>query len=73
MTEPEKPLPSTPYDDEIDLRELFHVLWSGKWLIGGISFAATVTAPRLPDIYRAETLLDQLNATVATAAVASFN
>ncbi len=61
MTEPEKPRPSTPYDDEIDLRELFHVLWSGKWLIGGITFAAAVIAViiafMLPNIYRAEALL----------------
>ena len=61
MTEPEKPEPPTPYDDEIDLRELFHVLWSGKWLIGGITFAGTVIAVivalMLPNIYRAEALL----------------
>ena len=61
MTEPEKPRTSTPYDDEIDLLELFHVLWSGKWLIGGITFAATVIAViiafMLPNIYRAEALL----------------
>ncbi len=77
MTEPEKPRPSPLRDDEIDLRELLHVLWSGTWLIGGITFAVTVIAVvaalMLPDIYRAEALLDQLNATVATAAVASFN
>ena len=61
MTEPEKPRPSTPYDDEIDLRELFRVLWAGKWLIGGITFAATVIAVivalMLPNVYRAEALL----------------
>ncbi len=61
MTEPENPRPSTLYDDEIDLRELFHVLWSGKWLIGGITFAATVIAVIvalvLPNIYRAEALV----------------
>ena len=61
MTEPEKPRPSTPYDDELDLRELFRVLWAGKWLIGGITFAMTVIAVivalMLPNIYRAEALL----------------
>ena len=61
MTESETPRPSTPYDDEIDLRDLFHVLWSGKWLIGGITFAATVIAVivalMLPNVYRAEALL----------------
>ena len=49
------------YDDEIDLRELFRVLWAGKWLIGGITFAAAaiavVVALMLPNIYRAEALL----------------
>ena len=49
------------YDDEIDLREVFRVLWAGKWLIGGITFAATVIAVivalKLPNIYRAEALL----------------
>lgn len=49
------------YDNEIDLRELFRVLWAGKWLIGAITFAATVVAVIvafiLPDIYRAEALL----------------
>ncbi len=48
-------------DDEIDLRELFSVLWAGKWLIGGITFAAAVisviVALLLPNIYRAEALL----------------
>ena len=61
MIEPENQGPSTLYGDEIGLRELFHVLWSGKWLIGGITFAATVIAVivalMLPNIYRAEALL----------------
>jgi uncharacterized protein involved in exopolysaccharide biosynthesis len=47
--------------DEIDLRELFRVLWEGKWLIGSIAFAATAIAViislMLPNIYRAEALL----------------
>lgn len=30
------------YTDEIDLRELFLVLWRGKWLIAGIVVAAVV-------------------------------
>lgn len=48
-------------DDEIDLRELFMVIWQGKWLIvlvtflfaiGGIFFAKS-----RPNIYRAEVLI----------------
>ena len=48
-------------NDEIDLRELFRVLWAGKWLIGGITLAvaviAVIIALMLPNIYRAEALL----------------
>ena len=54
-------LRSHAYDDEIDLRELFRILWAGKWLIGGITFAVTVIAVivalMLPNVYRAEALL----------------
>lgn len=61
MTELQQPQKPAPYDDEIDLRELFRVLWAGKWLIGGITIAATliavIVALMLPNIYRAEALL----------------
>ena len=61
MNESQQNQISAPYDDEIDLRQLFRVLWAGKWLIGGITFAATVIAVivalMLPNIYRAEALL----------------
>ena len=51
-----------PYaDDEIDLKELFLVLWAGKWLIGGITtFAAAiavVVALIMPNIYSSSALL----------------
>ena len=50
-----------PVDDEIDLKELFMVLWSGKWLITGITgFAAVISvviAVMLPNIYTANALL----------------
>ena len=48
-------------DDEIDLRELFGVLWDGKWWIAGITAVAAVIAVlyalSLPNIYRSEALL----------------
>ena len=48
-------------DDEIDLKELFVVLWSGKWLISavtGVAAAASVViALMLPNIYTANALL----------------
>jgi uncharacterized protein involved in exopolysaccharide biosynthesis len=50
-----------PADDEIDLKELFMVLWSGKWLITAITGLAAVTsvvvALMLPNIYTANALL----------------
>ena len=51
----------TPVDDEIDLKELFMVLWSGKWLITAVTGIAAVTsvviALMLPNIYTANALL----------------
>jgi len=48
-------------DDEIDLRELFGVLWDGKWWIGGVTAIASIMAVMfalsLPNIYRSEALL----------------
>ena len=48
-------------DDEIDLKELFMVLWSGKWLIsamtGAAAAASVAIALMLPNIYTASALL----------------
>lgn len=48
-------------DGEIDLRELFSILWSGKaWIVGSTVIAAAISvyiALGLPNIYRAEVLL----------------
>lgn len=48
-------------DDEIDLLELWNVLWQGKWIIIVITavFAvgSVIYALSLPDIYRSEVLL----------------
>ena len=61
MHEPQQNRSPVTHDDEIDLRELFRVLWDGKWLISGITFAAAVIAVlvslMMPNIYRAEALL----------------
>ena len=49
------------HDDEIDLKELFLVLWAGKWLIAGVTgFAAVVSvvvALMMPNIYTSSALL----------------
>lgn len=48
-------------DDEIDLRELFRILWNGKWIIIAVTFVFAVGsvlyALSLPNIYQAEAKL----------------
>ncbi len=48
-------------DEEIDLFELFAILWRKKWLISGISLGAGIVALVitffLPNIYRAEAVI----------------
>lgn len=52
---------NTMRDDEIDLRELFAVIWQGKWLIAGVTLvfavASVVIALMMPNIYKSEALL----------------
>jgi uncharacterized protein involved in exopolysaccharide biosynthesis len=71
MTEPENRQPATAHpmaphyrpvaEDEIDLVELFKILWAGKWVIVGITAAAAVisviVALVMTEIYRAEATL----------------
>ena len=56
-------------DDEIDLRDVFRVLWAGKWVIGGFTLVVTIIAVvvvlMLPNIYRAEALLAPQNQAAA--------
>jgi uncharacterized protein involved in exopolysaccharide biosynthesis len=48
-------------EDEIDLRELFSVIWAGKWLVIGLtaifSIGAVIYAITQPNIYKSEALL----------------
>jgi uncharacterized protein involved in exopolysaccharide biosynthesis len=48
-------------EDEIDLKELWNAIWSGKWLIIGITFvfsvASVLYALSLPDEYKSTALL----------------
>ncbi len=48
-------------NDEIDLRELWNVVWDGKWVVIGITFlfglSSILYALSLPNIYRSEVLL----------------
>ena len=62
LTPNNDPLIQNPYpDDEIDLKELFMVLWGGKWLISAVTGLAAaisvVVALSLPNIYTASALL----------------
>ena len=49
-------------EDEIDFRELFNVLWKGKWLILSIttffSIIAVIYSLSLPNIYQSSTILN---------------
>ncbi|SIQ50716.1 Chain length determinant protein [Shewanella morhuae] len=53
--------PSEAHNDEIDLRELFSVIWQGKWLIIAITtvfaIGSVVFAVMQPNIYKSEALL----------------
>jgi uncharacterized protein involved in exopolysaccharide biosynthesis len=55
--------PAYVYDpeDEIDLRELFGILWAEKWLMIGVTalfaIGSVIYALLLTDIYRAEAVL----------------
>ena len=62
LTPNNDPFLQNPYpDDEIDLKELFMVLWGGKWLISAVTgLAAAISvavALSLPNIYTASALL----------------
>ncbi|MGS0724737.1 Wzz/FepE/Etk N-terminal domain-containing protein, partial [Shewanella sp. 0m-11] len=50
-----------PSDDEIDLRELFSVIWQGKWLIIAITavfaIGSVIFALMQPNTYKSEALL----------------
>ena len=53
--------PQTTNEDEIDLRELFAVIWQGKWLIIAITavfaIGSVIYAINQPNIYKSEALL----------------
>ena len=65
MNKPQQPMQGFPQehyaDDEIDLKELFGVLWEGKLIIAAVTGAAAVIAVivalAMTNIYRSEALL----------------
>ncbi|MCJ8305293.1 Wzz/FepE/Etk N-terminal domain-containing protein, partial [Shewanella sp.] len=58
---PDAQFAQTTNDDEIDLREIFAVIWQGKWLIIAITavfaIGAVIFAINQPNIYKSEALL----------------
>jgi len=56
---------SNAYDDDIDLRELFYVLWEGKWIIVSLTAFASIIGVifslLLPNIYESKTILAPVN------------
>ena len=65
MIAPENMQHSNVSNDEIDLRELWSVIWRGKWVILAITFAfaigAVIYAKAQPDIYKSEALVAPAN------------
>ncbi|UAL42649.1 LPS O-antigen length regulator [Shewanella inventionis] len=63
-------------DDEIDLRELFSVIWQGKWLIIAITFvfavASVAFAISQPNIYKSEALLSPADSEQANGGLAAL-
>ena len=53
------------FDDEIDLRELFHILLEGKWIIVSLTAFASIVGViyslSLPNIYQSEAILVPVN------------
>ena len=53
------------FDDEIDLRELFYVLFEGKWIIVSltafVSIVGVIYSLLLPNIYESKTMLVPVN------------
>jgi LPS O-antigen subunit length determinant protein (WzzB/FepE family) len=58
------------FDDQIDLRELFYVLWEGKWIIVSltafISIVGVIYSLLLPNIYESKALLVPVNSSNGT-------
>ena len=61
---------SKDFDDEIDIRELFYVLFHGKWIIVSVtalvSIIALIFSLLLPDIYESRTILVPVNTSSGT-------
>ena len=65
MQEENSNKPLNDFDDEIDLRELFHVLLDGKWIIVSLTAFASIVGViyslSLPNIYQSKAMLVPVN------------
>lgn len=61
MQDSDKTMPSDLKDDEIDLKELFSIIYDGKWIIGAITSLASILVViyslYLPNIYKSTAIL----------------
>ena len=52
-------------DDEIDFRQLFQLIWQGKWIVVAIvsffSISAVIYSLSLPNIYQSKALLSPVS------------
>ncbi|WP_445776036.1 Wzz/FepE/Etk N-terminal domain-containing protein [Shewanella sp.] len=68
--------PMGSVQDEIDLRELFSVIWKGKWIIIAITFvfavASVAFAINQPNIYQSEALLSPADSEQAGGGLAAL-
>lgn len=73
---PSQPLGQYAAEDEIDLRELFGLLWAGRVLIVGVTAAAAVVsvvvALLMTEIYRAEATLAPADQEQASGSLSQF-
>ena len=59
------------FDNEIDLKKLFHLLWEGKWIVVSVtafvSIAGVIYSLLLPNIYESRALLVPVNSSSSIA------
>jgi len=69
------PVPPIESDSEIDLLQLWEIIWQGRWAVTSISIAfailATIGSFLLPDIYRGDVLLASVSIEDESGGIAS--
>jgi uncharacterized protein involved in exopolysaccharide biosynthesis len=77
IPQPPKQSASNFAEDEIDLRELFLILWAERWIILGITtlaaIASVITALMMTEVYRAEITLAPAESSQSSGGMAQFS